>query len=147
MISTPAERKARADATLKKLSVHTTQLMIQCQEDMAAPVANAAINFEDEITFEELERAPMKLEDLKAEVQDPLLEVDLGMDGISKPTYISQLLGEEDKASLVALLKEYRDCFAWDFSEMPDLKRELVEHRLPIKKGFNFFNIIYSLKL
>ena len=34
---------------------------------------------------------------------------------------------------MVELLKQYRECFAWDYDETPDLHRELVEHRLPIK--------------
>jgi len=34
------------------------------------------------------------------------------------------------------LLKEYKDCFAWDYTEMPSLDRSIVEHRLPIKSGF-----------
>jgi hypothetical protein len=34
------------------------------------------------------------------------------------------------------MLKEYKDCFAWDYSEMPGLDRSIVEHRLPIKPGF-----------
>jgi hypothetical protein len=34
------------------------------------------------------------------------------------------------------LLKEYKDCFAWDYSEMPGLDRSIVEHWLPIKPGF-----------
>jgi len=34
------------------------------------------------------------------------------------------------------LLKEYKDCFAWDYTEMPGLDRSIVEHRLPIKSGF-----------
>ena len=33
-------------------------------------------------------------------------------------------------------MKEYRDCFAWDYTEMPGLDRRIVEHRLPLKKGF-----------
>ncbi|XP_051152016.1 uncharacterized protein LOC127265996 [Andrographis paniculata] len=28
------------------------------------------------------------------------------------------------------------ECLAWDYSEMPELARDLIEHRLPIKKGF-----------
>jgi hypothetical protein len=40
------------------------------------------------------------------------------------------------KAKLIEILKEYVDCFAWSYSEMPGLYRELVEHRLPIKDGF-----------
>jgi hypothetical protein len=34
------------------------------------------------------------------------------------------------------LLKEYKDYFAWDYTEMPRLDRSIVEHRLPIKSGF-----------
>jgi hypothetical protein len=26
--------------------------------------------------------------------------------------------------------------FAWDYTEMPELSRELIEHQLPIKAGF-----------
>ena len=37
---------------------------------------------------------------------------------------------------MIALLKEYRDCFAWDYTKMPGLDRSIVEHRLPLKKGF-----------
>ena len=37
---------------------------------------------------------------------------------------------------MIALLKEYPDCFAWDYTEMPGLDRSIVEHRLPLKKGF-----------
>ena len=37
---------------------------------------------------------------------------------------------------MIALLKEYRDCFARDYTEMPSLDRTIVEHRLPLKKGF-----------
>jgi hypothetical protein len=40
---------------------------------------------------------------------------------------------------MIALLKEYSDCFAWDYTEMPGLDRSIVEHRLPLKKGFRPF--------
>ena len=40
------------------------------------------------------------------------------------------------KQQLTDLLKEYKDCFAWDYIEMPSLDRSIVEHRLPIKSGF-----------
>ena len=40
---------------------------------------------------------------------------------------------------MIALLKEYQDCFAWDYTEMPSLDRNIVEHRLPLKKGFRPF--------
>jgi hypothetical protein len=41
---------------------------------------------------------------------------------------------------MIALLKEYSDCFAWDYSEMPGLDRSIVEHRLPLKKDFSHFS-------
>ena len=31
------------------------------------------------------------------------------------------------------MLKEFKDCFAWDYDEMPGLNRELVELQLPLK--------------
>jgi hypothetical protein len=40
------------------------------------------------------------------------------------------------REELIRLLKEYKDCFAWDYSEMPGLDRSIVEHRLSIKPGF-----------
>ena len=46
----------------------------------------------DAIQLDELEPANKKLDDLMAEVQDPLREVNLGDEGENKPTYISQLL-------------------------------------------------------
>jgi hypothetical protein len=40
---------------------------------------------------------------------------------------------------MIALLKDYADCFAWDYREMPRLDKSIVEHRLPLKKGFRPF--------
>ena len=40
------------------------------------------------------------------------------------------------KAKAIKLLKEYVDCFAWEYHEMSELDQELVEHRLPTKVGF-----------
>ena len=40
---------------------------------------------------------------------------------------------------LVDLVKEFRDCFAWEYYEMPGLDRSIVEHRLPIKPEYRPF--------
>ncbi|KAI5312887.1 hypothetical protein L3X38_042061 [Prunus dulcis] len=37
------------------------------------------------------------------------------------------------------LLRELKDCFAWDYTEMPGLSRDLVEYRLPTTKDFKPF--------
>ena len=67
---------------------------------------------------------------------DPLEKVDLGDGNIPRPTFVSKKLSVEYKADLVNLLKEYVDCFVWEYHEMPGLSRDLVKHRLPIKAGF-----------
>ena len=67
---------------------------------------------------------------------DPLEEVDIGDGSVPRPTFINKSLSTAFKADLIELLKEYADCFAWNYTEMPGLSRELVEHRLPIKAGF-----------
>jgi hypothetical protein len=56
---------------------------------------------------------------------DDLEEVDIGLG--DKPRL---------REPMIALLKVYSDCFAWDYTEMPGLGRSIVEHRLPLKKGF-----------
>jgi hypothetical protein len=70
---------------------------------------------------------------------DPLEEVDIGDGTKPRPTFVNKNLSPEFKEELIKLLREYVDCFAWDYSEMPGLSRELVEHRLPIKEGFRPF--------
>ena len=50
---------------------------------------------EDLIQVEDLETPPVKLDDLKENVQDPLEEVNLGTEDCPKPIYISQRFPEE----------------------------------------------------
>jgi hypothetical protein len=69
-------------------------------------------------------------------VMDELEEVDLGDGDTSQPTYISGNLTSRQKEDMRSLVQEFDDCFAWEYTEMPSLSRELVEHRPPIKKGF-----------
>ena len=53
--------------------------------------------------------------------------------------YVSAKLDPEYKRELVDLLKEFKDCFAWEYYEMPGLDRSIVEHRLPIKPRYQPF--------
>ncbi|MCH88069.1 hypothetical protein A2U01_0008950, partial [Trifolium medium] len=68
----------------------------------------------------------------KMQSQDPLQEIDIGDGSIKRPTFISANISPEMKVKLVKLLMEYKDCFAWDYNEMPGLSRDLVEHRMPL---------------
>jgi hypothetical protein len=67
---------------------------------------------------------------------DVLEEIDIGDGDRPRPTFISASLDPEYKCELKKLLKEYKDCFAWEYYEMPGLDRSIVEHRLPIKPGY-----------
>jgi hypothetical protein len=70
---------------------------------------------------------------------DELEEVDIGLGDKLWPTFVSKKLDPSIRELIIALLKEYSNCFAWDYTEMPGLDRSIVEHRLPLKKGFRPF--------
>ena len=70
---------------------------------------------------------------------DALEEIDLGDGDRPRPTFISANLDPEYKQELIKLLREYKDCFAWEYYEMPGLDRSIVEHRLLIKLGYRPF--------
>jgi hypothetical protein len=70
---------------------------------------------------------------------DELEEVDIVPGDKPRPTFISKKLSPCLREPMISLLKEYADCFAWDYTEMPRLDRSIVEHRLPLKKGFRPF--------
>ena len=70
---------------------------------------------------------------------DDLEEVDIGPGDKPRPTFISKRLDPSLREPMIALLKEHRDCFAWDYTEMLGLDRSIVEHRLPLKKRFQPF--------
>jgi hypothetical protein len=64
------------------------------------------------------------------------VEIDTG-DGITpRPTFVNKNVSLEHTNAIIKLLRDYDDCFAWNYHEMPSLSQELVEHWLPIKSGF-----------
>jgi hypothetical protein len=67
---------------------------------------------------------------------NPLEEIDIEDGKIPRPTFVNKTLETDPRNGMISLLKEYSDCFAWNYTEMPGLSREIVEHRLPIKSGF-----------
>jgi hypothetical protein len=77
--------------------------------------------------------------DKQAWLTDELEEVNIGPRDKPWPTFISKKLDPSLRESMIALLKEYSDCFAWNYTEMPGLDRSIVGHRLPLKKGFQSF--------
>jgi hypothetical protein len=70
---------------------------------------------------------------------DDLEKVDISDGVIPRPTYVSAHLNTGQKQEIIELLKAYMCCFAWDYTEMPGLSRELIEYRLPIKASFRLY--------
>ncbi|XP_050211888.1 uncharacterized protein LOC126662045 [Mercurialis annua] len=91
------------------------------------------------LRIEDIRLATGKLEDDPAQVQDDIFEVNLGTDDSPKPIYINAGLDEGFREQLVALLVEFRDCFAWSYDEMPGLDPDIAEYKLPLKSGFRPF--------
>jgi hypothetical protein len=67
---------------------------------------------------------------------DKMEGIDIRDGDKSRSIFISANLDSSFRKELIKLLKEYKDCFAWDYSEMPGLDHSSVKHRLPIKPGF-----------
>jgi hypothetical protein len=67
---------------------------------------------------------------------DPLEEIDIGDRITPRLTFVNKNISLEHREAIIKLLRDYIDCFAWNYREMPGLSQELVEHRLPIKSGF-----------
>ena len=63
---------------------------------------------------------------------DDLVEVDIGNGDKPRPTFISAKLNFECEQQLTDLLKEYKDCFAWDYTKMPGLDRSIVTNQVRI---------------
>jgi hypothetical protein len=47
---------------------------------------------------------------------DELEEIDIGPGDKPRPTFISKKLDPSLREPMIALLKEYSDCFAWDYT-------------------------------
>jgi hypothetical protein len=59
---------------------------------------------------------------------DSLEEIDIGDGSTPRLTFINKNTSLEHKDAIIKLLRNYIDCFAWNYREMPGLSRDLVEH-------------------
>ncbi|CAM8903253.1 unnamed protein product [Rhodiola kirilowii] len=81
------------------------------------------------------DQAPEVLEDGGQSNVDDLKEVNLGTTENPRPIYVSTLLTKEEEEQYLKLLAEYKDVFAWNYTEMPGLNPKIALHRLAIKRG------------
>ena len=82
---------------------------------------------------EEKDEEVVAEKDAQVVAEERLKEVDLGSGSQEpRPISISASLTEKQKSELILLLKEFKDVFAWDYSEMPSLDPGLVAHTLNV---------------
>ena len=59
---------------------------------------------------------------------DLLEEIDIGYGKNLMPTFVNKTLEADPRDEMISLLKEYSDCFAWNYTEMLGLSWEIVQH-------------------
>jgi hypothetical protein len=59
---------------------------------------------------------------------NPLEEIDTGDETTPRSTFVNKNMSLEHNDAIIKLLRNYIDCFTWNYREMPNLSRELVEH-------------------
>ena len=59
------------------------------------------------------------MEDNKLQVHEPMEEVNLGTMEETRITYISSLLPLDLKENIIQILQEFKECFSWNYDEMP----------------------------
>jgi hypothetical protein len=52
---------------------------------------------------------------------DPLEEIDIGDGIIPRPTFVDKNMSLEHEDAVIKLLRNYIDCFTWNYREMPGL--------------------------
>ncbi|KAG9447255.1 hypothetical protein H6P81_013383 [Aristolochia fimbriata] len=79
-----------------------------------------------------LKEAPAEFEEGGQATVDELKKIDLGTAEDPRPTFLSASLTAEEEAEYIALLREYRDIFAWSYTEMPGLDPRVAVHKLAV---------------
>ena len=140
MLNKPIDikKKKAIDLALRKLVGYITEKRLE-QNSQFAEYNIQPKNGQGSMGQEKISTHPIKMDDIKEEVQDPLVEVNLGTKEDPRVTFVSGHIGPEEFNKMTIILKKYKDCFAQDYLELPGLSRKLVEHRLPIKEGFQPF--------
>jgi hypothetical protein len=55
-------------------------------------------------------------------------EIDIGDGKTPRLTFVNRTLEVDPRDEMIGLLKEYSDCFAWNYNEMPRDSRTLVAY-------------------
>ncbi|OMO94091.1 reverse transcriptase [Corchorus capsularis] len=127
----PNFKRTRRGGRRKRGRTGGNEMVKQTKESPEGDVN--CMQVEKEAVVEEVAPTPETFQDKPKPQGDELEEINLAMDGgTSKPLFISKGLTGERRDTLIALLKEYEDVFAWSYEQMPGLDENLVTHELHI---------------
>ncbi|KAB2604032.1 hypothetical protein D8674_042381 [Pyrus ussuriensis x Pyrus communis] len=129
------QRQAAVSSTMERLLAHWYAITKQPHSGINLIEFLAEADDGPVLSLDKVRAAPAELEDHRPQVKDPLEEVNVGTADDPRILFISALLPPATKVELHKLLREFKDCFAWSYHEMPGLDRNLVEHELRIKDG------------
>ncbi|XXG42113.1 hypothetical protein AAC387_Pa01g2457 [Persea americana] len=86
--------------------------------------------------------------------EDSVQKIDLGTPDNLRPVFISKNIKDDELPEYVSFLREFVDCFAWSYTEMPDLdpkiavnKLNLQENVKPVKQGQRRFRPVVMDKI
>jgi len=65
--------------------------------------------------------------------QEDVEVINLGDENEKREVKIGTRMTKEIQGQLCALLREFRDIFAWSYQDMPGLDPDIVQHKLPLK--------------
>ena len=117
-LANKGSNKSSSLKNLKDVLVHFKFYSIQ-DRDLFWEKAKRIANPNDDGVYKE----PTKVEEVNlAELGETL-----------KPVFVSVDLTKEEEGDLIALLKEYKDCFVWSYEDMKCVPLEVVQHTIPIR--------------
>ena len=65
--------------------------------------------------------------------QESVETINLGTEERKQEVKIETSISGGTRHNLIALLREYKDVFAWSYQDMPGLDEDVVVHKLPLK--------------
>ncbi|KAG9458896.1 hypothetical protein H6P81_003404 [Aristolochia fimbriata] len=137
---TPTEKK---DAP-KPVVIYTLRAAIARAHAYDSVMVNHISITDDDQEEEEfvLKEALAEFEEGGQATVDELKKVDLGPTNDPRSTFLSASLTAEEEAEYMALLREYRDIFAWNYTKMPGLDPRVAVHKLAVKYPSWIANIV-----
>jgi hypothetical protein len=106
---TNIKKNEAIDLALRKLVGYVTEKRLERNSQFAKCDIQPK-NGQRIVGQEQISTQPIRMDDIKEEVQDPLVEVNLGTKEDPRVTFVSGHLGLEEFNKVTTIVKKYKDC-------------------------------------